>query len=67
VVAISSFAACAAHAEPVYLPTLAGIERLNRSAVNSSALAILRYAETERLRRSAGRLAGDRHELAGNE
>jgi hypothetical protein len=45
---MSSFAACVAHAEPVYLPTPMGTERFNRSAVNSSALKILRYAETER-------------------
>jgi len=48
VVLMSSFAACAAHAEPIYLPTPAGTERFSRSAVNSSALEILRYAETER-------------------
>ena len=39
---------CAAQAQPVYLPTPAGTERFGRSAVNSSALKILRYAETER-------------------
>src|SRR5215467_6721034 len=48
VVLMSSFAACVAHAEPVYLPTPMGTERFNRSAVNSSALKILRYADTER-------------------
>lgn len=38
----------AAHAEPVYLPTAMGTERFGRSAVNSSALSLMRYAETER-------------------
>jgi len=40
--------ACAAQAEPVYLPTAAGTERFGRSAVNPSALKVFSYAETER-------------------
>lgn len=47
-VLVASFVACAAHADPVYLPTPAGTERFARSAANSSALRMLGYADTER-------------------
>jgi len=39
---------CAAHADPVYLPTPEGTERFGRSAVNTSVLRVFSYAETER-------------------
>jgi hypothetical protein len=35
-------------ADPVYLNSPAGAERFGRSAINSSALSVLRYADTER-------------------
>ena len=38
---------CAAHADPLYLPTPMGTERFSRSAVNSSVLRVFGYAQTE--------------------
>jgi hypothetical protein len=46
-VLIAGLAPCAAHADPLYLPTPMGAERFSRSAVNSSVLRVFGYAETE--------------------
>jgi Phytochelatin synthase len=46
-VLIGGLIPCAAHADPLYLPTPMGIERFGRSAVNSSVLRVFGYAETE--------------------
>jgi hypothetical protein len=46
-VLIGGLIACAAHADPLYLPTPMGAERFARSAVNPSVLRIFGYAETE--------------------
>ena len=45
---IGVFTTGAVAADPVYLNSPTGAERFGRSAVNSSALSVLRYAETER-------------------
>ena len=44
---IGGLTPCAAHADPLYLPTPMGTERFSRSAVNSSVLRVFGYAETE--------------------
>jgi hypothetical protein len=46
-VLIGGLAASAAQADPLYLPTPVGTERFSRSAVNSSALRVFGYFETE--------------------
>jgi hypothetical protein len=46
-VLMGNLIACAAQADPVYLPTPMGTERFGRSAVNSSVLRVFGYAETE--------------------